>query len=144
MYDYILIDCPPSINMLTLNALTACDGVLIPIQCEYYALEGLSSLLETIRQIRDSVNPGIQIEGLLRTMYDPRNRLSNEVSAQLTKHFTDKVYKTVIPRNVRLAEAPSFGVPIMLHDRRSTGARAYMNLAREIVQVESSQQAGAA
>jgi chromosome partitioning protein len=144
MYDYILIDCPPSINMLTLNALTACDGVLIPIQCEYYALEGLSSLLETIRQIRDSVNPGIQIEGLLRTMYDPRNRLSNEVSAQLTKHFADKVYKTVIPRNVRLAEAPSFGVPIMLHDRRSTGARAYMNLAREIVQVESSQQAGAA
>jgi chromosome partitioning protein len=144
MYDYILIDCPPSINMLTLNALTACDGVLIPIQCEYYALEGLSSLLETIRQIRDSVNPGIQIEGLLRTMYDPRNRLSNEVSAQLTKHFADKVYKTVIPRNVRLAEAPSFGVPIMLHDRRSTGARAYMNLAREIIQVESSQQAGAA
>ena len=144
MYDYVFIDCPPSINMLTLNALTACDGVLIPIQCEYYALEGLSSLLETIRQIRDSVNPGITIQGLLRTMYDPRNRLSDEVSAQLIKHFEDKVYQTVIPRNVRLAEAPSFGVPIMFHDPRSAGAAAYQALAKEMLNVDTPAQAGAA
>jgi chromosome partitioning protein len=144
MYDFILIDCPPSINMLTLNALTACDGVLIPIQCEYYALEGLSSLLETIRQIRDSVNPGIRIQGLLRTMYDPRNRLSDEVSAQLLKHFEDKVYRTVIPRNVRLAEAPSFGVPIMFHDPRSAGAAAYGALALEILGAEAAAQSDAA
>ncbi len=144
LYDYIFVDCPPSINMLTLNALTACNGVLIPIQCEYYALEGLSSLLETVRQIRDSVNPQIQIQGLLRTMYDPRNRLANEVSAQLLKHFGDKVYDTVIPRNVRLAEAPSFGVPIMLHDRRSAGSRSYMELAREIIRLEAAPKVGAA
>ncbi|MEC9375412.1 MAG: ParA family protein [Pseudomonadota bacterium] len=143
-YDYIFIDCPPSINMLTLNALTACNGVLIPMQCEYFALEGLSSLLETVRQVRNSVNPGIEIEGLLRTMYDPRNRLSSEVSAQLIKHFEDKVYQTVIPRNVRLAEAPSFGVPIMLHDRRSSGAKAYQSLARELVSTDLKNEAGAA
>ena len=137
IYDYILIDCPPSINMLTLNALTAANGVLIPIQCEYYALEGLSSLLETVRQIRNSVNPNIEIEGLLRTMYDPRNRLATEVSAQLLKHFGNKVYATVIPRNVRLAEAPSYGVPIMVHDPRSTGSVAYSDLAQEIVQRET-------
>jgi chromosome partitioning protein len=136
MYDYIYIDCPPSINMLTLNALTAADGVLIPIQCEYYALEGLSSLLETVRQIRNSVNPGIGIEGLLRTMFDPRNRLANEVSAQLIKHFGDKVYDAVIPRNVRLAEAPSYGVPILVHDPRSRGSIAYKELAREIISAE--------
>lgn len=133
MFDYVLIDCPPSINMLTLNALTAAHGVLIPIQCEYYALEGLSSLLETVRQIRNSVNPGIAIEGLLRTMFDPRNRLANEVSAQLIKHFGDKVYATIIPRNVRLAEAPSFGVSALEHDPRSTGSRAYMDLAKEMI-----------
>ena len=133
IYDYVFIDCPPSINMLTLNALTAADGVLIPIQCEYYALEGLSSLLETVRQIRNSVNPAIQIEGLLRTMYDPRNRLSDEVSEQLLKHFGDKVYATVIPRNVRLAEAPSYGVPVLIHDPRSRGSEAYMSLAAEII-----------
>jgi chromosome partitioning protein len=133
MFDYILIDCPPSINMLTLNALTAAQGVLIPIQCEYYALEGLSSLLETVRQIRNSVNPAIEIEGLLRTMFDPRNRLANEVSAQLLKHFGDKVYQTIIPRNVRLAEAPSFGVSALAHDPRSSGSKAYMALAQEIV-----------
>jgi len=145
MYDYIFIDCPPSINMLTLNALTAADGVLIPIQCEYYALEGLSSLLETVRQIRNSVNPTIAIEGLLRTMYDPRNRLSNEVSDQLIKHFGAKVYDSVIPRNVRLAEAPSYGVPIMVHDPRSRGSVAYMSLAREVVARENPEtQAGAA
>jgi len=133
LYDYIYIDCPPSINMLTLNALTAADAVLIPIQCEYYALEGLSSLLETVRQIRNTVNTSLQIEGLLRTMYDPRNRLATEVSAQLMKHFGDKVYDTVIPRNVRLAEAPSFGVSVLEHDIRSRGAQAYMMLAREII-----------
>jgi len=133
MFDYILIDCPPSINMLTLNALTAAQGVLIPIQCEYYALEGLSSLLETVRQIRNSVNPKIEIEGLLRTMFDPRNRLANEVSAQLIKHFGDKVYQTIIPRNVRLAEAPSFGVSALVHDPRSSGSKAYMALAQEMV-----------
>jgi chromosome partitioning protein len=145
MYDYILIDCPPAINMLTLNALTAAHGVLIPIQCEYYALEGLSSLLETVRQIRNSVNPGIEIEGLLRTMYDPRNRLAIEVSAQLLKHFSDKVYDTVVPRNVRLAEAPSFGVPILVHDPHSRGSEAYMSLAGEIIaREEPATQAGAA
>lgn len=145
MYDYIYIDCPPSINMLTLNALTAANGVLIPIQCEYYALEGLSSLLETVRQIRNSVNPKIAIEGLLRTMYDPRNRLANEVSAQLLKHFGDKVYDAVIPRNVRLAEAPSYGVSVLIHDRRSRGSQAYMALAREILdEVTPASQAGAA
>ena len=133
MYDYILVDCPPSINMLTLNALTAADSVLIPIQCEYYALEGLSALLETVQQVRNTVNPELKIEGLLRTMYDPRNRLSSEVSGQLTKHFPDRVYRTIIPRNVRLAEAPSFGVPVLLHDRASTGARAYLALAGEIL-----------
>ena len=136
IYDYVLIDCPPSINMLTLNALTACHGVLIPIQCEYYALEGLSSLLETVRQIRNSVNPHIEIQGLLRTMHDPRNRLANEVSAQLIKHFGDKVYATIIPRNVRLAEAPSFGVSVLAHDPRSTGSLAYMDLARELITQE--------
>lgn len=145
LFDYILIDCPPSINMLTLNALTAAKGVLIPIQCEYYALEGLSSLLETVRQIRNSVNPGIVIEGLLRTMFDPRNRLANEVSAQLIKHFGDKVYDTIIPRNVRLAEAPSFGVSALQHDAKSSGAQAYLDLAREIVAKDApTEQAGAA
>jgi chromosome partitioning protein len=145
MYDYVLIDCPPSINMLTLNALTAANGVLIPIQCEYYALEGLSSLLETVRQIRNSVNPNLEIEGLLRTMYDPRNRLANEVAAQLLKHFGDKVYRTVVPRNVRLAEAPSFGVSVLQHDPRSRGSLAYMALAHEIVSREApAAQAGVA
>lgn len=145
MYDYVLIDCPPSINMLTLNALTAAQGVLIPMQCEYYALEGLSSLLETVRQVRNSVNPGIEIEGLLRTMFDPRNRLANEVSAQLLKHFGDKVYETIIPRNVRLAEAPSFGVSVLIHDKRSSGAKAYMAMAREVIGREApAEQAGAA
>ncbi|MCP4000802.1 MAG: ParA family protein [Gammaproteobacteria bacterium] len=145
MYDYLLIDCPPTINMLTLNALTAAQGVLIPIQCEYYALEGLSSLLETVRQIRNSVNPKIEIEGLLRTMFDPRNRLATEVSAQLLKHFGDKVYDTVIPRNVRLAEAPSYGVSVLIHDPRSRGSKAYMSLAKEVISRESpGVQAGAA
>jgi chromosome partitioning protein len=133
LYEFLLIDCPPSMNMLTLNALTAADGVLIPIQCEYYALEGLSSLLETIKQVRNTVNPDLQIEGLLRTMYDPRNRLAAEVSAQLEKHFRDKVYDVIIPRNVRLAEAPSFGLPVIYHDRGSRGAAAYLALADELL-----------
>jgi len=133
LYDYVLIDCPPSINMLTLNALTAADGVLIPIQCEYYALEGLSSLLETVKQVRNTVNNGLRIEGLLRTMYDPRNRLAAEVSSQLLKHFSDKVYDAIIPRNVRLAEAPSFGLSAIVHDKSSRGAQAYVQLAEEIV-----------
>jgi chromosome partitioning protein len=137
LYDYLLIDCPPTINMLTLNALTAADGTLIPIQCEYYALEGLSALLETVKQVRNTVNQRLQIRGLLRTMYDPRNKLANDVSDQLLRHFGDKVYATVIPRNVRLAEAPSFGVPAMYHDRGSRGAKAYMSLAQEIIARES-------
>jgi chromosome partitioning protein len=138
LYDYLLIDCPPTINMLTLNALTAADGTLIPIQCEYYALEGLSALLETVKQVRSTVNHSLEIFGLLRTMYDARNKLANEVSDQLIKHFGNKVYATVIPRNVRLAEAPSFGLPAMYHDRNSTGAKAYVALAEEIIAGESS------
>ena len=132
-YDYIVIDCPPSLNMLTLNALVAADGVLIPLQCEYYALEGLSALLGTIRQIQSSLNNGLQIEGILRTMHDPRNRLSSDVSAQLIRHFNDQVYRTIIPRNVRLAEAPSHGLPILLYDRHSRGAVCYLALANELI-----------
>ncbi|MEW7976163.1 MAG: ParA family protein [Candidatus Sedimenticola endophacoides] len=130
-YDYILIDCPPSLNMLTLNALVAADGVLIPLQCEYYALEGLSALISTIKQIQSSRNDRLQIEGILRTMHDPRNNLTNEVSAQLIHHFSDKVYRTIIPRNVRVAEAPSHGLPILLYDKSSRGAVSYLALASE-------------
>jgi chromosome partitioning protein len=136
LYDFILIDCPPSINMLTVNALTAADGVLIPMQCEYYALEGLSALLSTIEQIRDTVNPRLELYGILRTMFDPRINLSNEVSMQLIDHFDRKVFRTVVPRNVRLAEAPSFGRPALLHDRSSRGAIAYLALAGEILRRE--------
>ena len=132
-FDYIIIDCPPSLNMLTLNALVCADGVLIPMQCEYYALEGLSSLVDTIEQVKSSVNPGLQIEGLLRTMYDPRNKLANDVSDQLIEHFGDRVYRTVVPRNVRLAEAPSHGLPILKYDKTSRGALAYFALAGEII-----------
>ena len=142
-YDYVLIDCPPSINMLTVNALTAASGVLIPMQCEYYALEGLSALLNTVEQIRDAVNPDLELEGLLRTMFDPRNNLANEVSGQLIMHFGSKVYRTVIPRNVRLAEAPSFGLPAMYHDKYSRGALAYLALAGEIVRKDERAAAGA-
>ncbi len=131
-YDYILIDCPPALNMLTVNALTAANGVLIPMQCEYYALEGLTGLIDTIEQIRDAVNPELQLAGILRTMFDPRNNLANEVSNQLLQHFPGQVYATVIPRNVRLAEAPSFGKPVLLHDKSSRGALAYLALAGEI------------
>ena len=136
-YDYILIDCPPSLNMLTVNALVAADAVVIPTQCEYYALEGLSALLQTIEKIRQFLNPGLRIEGLLRTMFDPRNNLANEVSRQLLEHFGDKVYRTVIPRNVRLAEAPSHGLPALMYDKSSTGAVAYLALAGEMLRRES-------
>ncbi|MDF3983441.1 ParA family protein [Luteibacter sp. PPL201] len=132
-YDTILIDCPPSLHLLTLNALTAADGVLIPVQCEYFALEGLSSLLDTIQAVRQRLNPKLEVEGLLRTMYDVRNNLGNEVSAQLTQHFGDQVLRSIIPRNVRLAEAPSHGQPIHLYDRGSRGAIAYIGLAGEII-----------
>jgi len=131
-YDYVLIDCPPALNMLTINSLVAADGVMIPMQCEYYALEGLSALLETVEGVRRRANPSLHVEGLLRTMYDPRNSLTRDVSRQLINHFKDKVYRTVIPRNVRLAEAPSHGVPALVYDRYSRGAIAYQALAREI------------
>lgn len=134
--EYAIIDCPPSLNVLTLNALFAAAGVLIPMQCEYYALEGLTALLNTIEQVRESVNPRLEVYGLLRTMFDPRNNLANDVSAQLTTHFGEKVYRTIIPRNVRLAEAPSFGRPVLLHDRHSRGALAYLALAGEIIRRE--------
>jgi chromosome partitioning protein len=132
-YGYVIIDCPPSLNMLTINALVAADSVIIPTQCEYYALEGLSSLLDTLDKIRKILNPNLHIEGFLRTMYDPRNNLANQVSQQLLQHFGDKVYKTIIPRNVRLAEAPSHGLPALLYDKTSTGAVAYLALAGEML-----------
>jgi chromosome partitioning protein len=133
LYDVVLIDCPPALNLLTLNALVAADTVLVPMQCEYYALEGLSALMNTIEQIRASVNPDLRLEGILRTMFDPRNNLSNEVSAQLLMHFGEKVFRTVIPRNVRLAEAPSFGKAVLYHDKDSRGALAYLALAGELI-----------
>jgi len=123
----------PSLNMLTVNALTACDGVIIPMQCEYYALEGLSALVTTINQIKQHLNPDLIIEGILRTMYDPRNSLTNDVSQQLIDHFGDRLYRTCIPRNVRLAEAPSYSVPVLVYDKTSKGAIAYLTLAGEII-----------
>jgi chromosome partitioning protein len=132
-YDFALIDCPPSLSLLTVNALTAAQRVLIPMQCEYYALEGLSDLVGTIKRVRANLNPELEIAGLLRTMYDPRNTLSLQVSQQLEAHFKDKVYRTLVPRNVRLAEAPSYGVPAVLWDAASKGAQAYLALADEIL-----------
>lgn len=132
-YDFILIDCPPSLSMLTVNGLSAANGVIIPMQCEYFALEGMADLLGTIEGIREMVNPALEIEGVLRTMYDPRNSLTNDVSAQLAAHFQDKLYRTCIPRNVRLAEAPSFGLPALVHDKTSRGALAYLALAGEVL-----------
>ncbi|MDT4332837.1 ParA family protein [Methylomonas sp. MS20] len=132
-YDYILIDCPPSLNMLTLNAMVAAQSVLIPMQCEYYSLEGLSSLMSTLRNIRDSVNPGLHLEGILRTMVDNRSRLGKDVSDQLIEYFGDKVFRTTIPRNIRLAEAPSHGVPVLTYDKASRGAVAYIALAGELI-----------
>ncbi|WP_038175787.1 ParA family protein [Vibrio pacinii] len=135
-YDFIFIDCPPSLNLLTINAMAAADSVLVPMQCEYFALEGLTALMDTISKLAAVVNENLKIEGLLRTMYDPRNRLSNEVSDQLKKHFGNKVYRTVIPRNVRLAEAPSHGKPAMHYDKYSAGAKAYLALAGEMLRRE--------
>ncbi len=132
-YDYVLIDCPPALNLITVNALTAAQAVLIPMQCEYYALEGLSDLVKTIKKVRAHLNPVLEIEGLLRTMFDTRNMLAQQVSAQLERHFGDKVYRTVIPRNIRLAEAPSYGVPVLFHDKASKGAQAYLALAGEMI-----------
>ena len=132
-YDYILIDCPPALNTLTINALVAADSVLIPMQCEYFALEGLAALLATVEQVHRSVNPRLHLEGVLRTMYDQRNRLCQDVSKQLLEHFSSKVYRTVVPRNVRLAEAPSHGLPALQYDKSSPGAAAYMVLASELL-----------
>jgi len=136
-YDYIFIDCPPSLSLLTLNALVAADSLLIPMQCEYYALEGISMLLRTFNLIKDSFNPALEIEGILLTMYDGRNTLANQVSDELKKHFGDKVYKTIIPRNITLAEAPSHGKPVILYDIRSKGAQSYLELAKEIINNEA-------
>jgi chromosome partitioning protein len=133
-YDYILIDCPPSLSLLTVNALSAAQRVLIPMQCEYYALEGLSDLVGTIKRVRANLNPGLEIAGLLRTMYDPRNTLSQQVSRELEAHFGDKVFRTLVPRNVRLAEAPSYGVPAVVWDASSKGAQAYLALAGEVLE----------
>lgn len=131
-FDYILIDCPPSLSMLTINALVAAQGVLVPLQTEYYALEGLTGLIRTIEQIREGYNKELELEGILRTMHDPRNRLAGEVSGQLIEHFGDKVFRTIIPRNVRVAEAPSFGQSVLLYDKYSRGAVSYMGLASEL------------
>ncbi|MDK2122543.1 ParA family protein [Parachitinimonas caeni] len=140
IYDYVLIDCPPALSLLTVNGLTAAGAVIIPMQCEYFALEGLSDLIGTLRKIRSSTNPRIEIEGLLRTLYDPRSTLAQQVSAQLREHFGDKVYETVIPRNIRLAEAPSFGRPILAYDKSSKGAQAYLRLADELLSRQGSRE----
>jgi chromosome partitioning protein len=137
-YDFILIDCPPSLNMLTLNAMVAADSLLIPMQCEYYALEGLSALMNTLKNIQDTVNPKLHLEGILRTMYDDRNRLTKDVSEQLLRYFGDKVFHTCIPRNIRLAEAPSHGLPVLSYDKSSRGALAYIALVREMMKKEKS------
>jgi chromosome partitioning protein len=136
-YDYIFIDCPPSLSLLTLNALVAADSLLVPMQCEYYALEGISMLLRTFNLIKDSFNPGLEIEGIVLTMFDGRNSLANQVSDELRKHFGDKVYRTIIPRNITLAEAPSHGKPVILYDVRSKGAQSYLELAKEIMENEA-------
>lgn len=135
-YDYIIVDCPPSLSLLTLNALTAADSVLVPLQCEFYAMEGLGQLMQTIRLIQGELNPQLEIGGILLTMYDGRNNLCRQVSEEIRTHFGDKVYSSVVPRNVRLSEAPSFGQPALLYDIASTGARAYLELAREIMDQE--------
>ena len=143
-YHFVLIDCPPSLNLLTLNALTAADSVLVPMQCEYFALEGLTALLNTIKAVKTRLNPKLELEGILRTMFDLRNNLGNDVSNQLVKHFGDKVFRTVVPRNVRLAEAPSHGLPISMYDRESRGAIAYLGLAGEMLRHERTAKPAAA
>jgi len=132
-YDYVVIDCPPALNMLTVNGFAAADAVIIPMQCEYYALEGLSDLVGTLRKVKANLNPVIEIEALVRTMYDPRSTLTQQVSDELKKHYGDKVFDTVIPRNIRIAEAPSFGKPVLLHDPASKGAQAHLQFARELL-----------
>jgi chromosome partitioning protein len=132
-YDFVVIDCPPALNMLTVNGFTAADAVIIPMQCEYYALEGLSDLVGTLRKVKQNLNPAIEIEALVRTMYDPRNTLTIQVSDELKRHYGDKVFDTVIPRNIRIAEAPSFGKPVLLHDPASKGAIAHLQFARELL-----------
>jgi chromosome partitioning protein len=141
-YDFIIIDCPPALSLLTLNALTAADSVIVPMQCEYYALEGLSALMETIDALRQHLNPGLEIEGVLRTMFDVRNNLANAVSAQLTEHFGDQVFRTIVPRNVRLAEAPSHGQSIVGYDRASRGSVAYLGLAGEVIRRQAERERG--
>jgi chromosome partitioning protein len=136
-YDYVLIDCPPSLGLLTLNALVASDAVVVPLQCEYYALEGLTELLRTIERVRSVYNEGLEIEGILLTMSDPRNNLSRQVEAEVREHFPQLVFTTVIPRNVRLSESPSFGKPVLLHDIRSKGCQAYLKLAQEVLEATS-------
>ena len=133
-YDFVVIDCPPALNMLTVNGFAAADAVIIPMQCEYYALEGLSDLVGTLRRVKQNLNPGIEIEALVRTMYDPRSTLTVQVSDELKRHYGDKVFDTVIPRNIRIAEAPSFGKPVLLHDPASKGAHAHLQFARELLQ----------
>jgi len=132
-YDYVFLDCPPSLGFLTLNAITAADFVLIPLQCEYYALEGMSQLLKTLKAVKKGLNPSLKLIGIVLTMYDSRNNLSSQVEEEVRRHFKGTVFKTVIPRNVRLSEAPSYGKPIILYDLRSTGAQSYLRLAKELI-----------
>ena len=143
-YSYVLIDCPPSLNLLTVNAMTAADAVLVPLQCEFFALEGLTQLMRTVELVRGSLNPRLEIQGLVLTMYDRRNSLSNQVAADVRAHFGDKVYQTMIPRNVRVSEAPSFGKPVLVYDLKCAGSRAYLDLAREVVGRERARRAVAA
>jgi chromosome partitioning protein len=143
-YSYVLIDCPPSLNLLTVNAMTAADAVLVPLQCEFFALEGLTQLMRTVELVRGGLNPRLEIQGLVLTMYDRRNSLSAQVAADVREHFGDKVYQTVIPRNVRVSEAPSFGKPVLVYDLKCTGSRAYLDLAREVVGRERARRKAAA
>jgi len=143
-YDYVLIDCPPSLNLLTVNAMSAADAVLVPLQCEFFALEGLTQLMRTVELVRGSLNPKLEIQGVVLTMYDRRNSLSEQVAADVREHFGDKVYKAVIPRNVRVSEAPSFGKPALIYDLKCAGSQAYLKLAREVVGRERVRRAQAA